>query len=149
MRALLIAALLSLATAPSALAQPNGDAVTGAQREQMQNQQAPPTPAEVGSYQNICIGTALVTDPTSNTPYNYFLFSQGDATMQIDVTPQGLRVHSTTQVAPLPSSPSADTRYNTMIETLRAAAASRSRLTVNAREGIVHTIVVYWAQRCD
>jgi len=149
MRALLIAAILSLAIAPSAFAQPNRDALTGGQREQLQNQQAPPTAAESGSYQNICIGTTLVTDPTSNTPYNYFIFRSGEATMQIDVTPQGLRVHSTTQVQPSPSSPTADARYNTMIETLRAAAASRSRLTVNARDGIVHTIVVYWAQRCE
>jgi hypothetical protein len=150
MRALVIVAALFCAMATDVAAQAGREAARPDQGEAL----AAPS---AQSLQNACVSTEVVSAPQSFFPptvgqyyHSFYINNPGDNdTYRIDVTPGGLRLNSASQVAPSAGSPEADTRFNTLIETLRAAAASRSRFRIDARSARVTQVIVAWSQRCS
>ena len=153
MRVSMIAAVLFCVTIASASAQPHPEATP---RDQIDGVVAAPPPAATRLYQNACIGTEDISAPQSFFPpsigpyfHSFYFTTPGDSdTYRIDVATTGLRVNSATQVAAISGSPESDTRFNTLIETLRAAAASRSKFRIDARNSRVTQVIVAWSQRC-
>ncbi|QGZ94097.1 hypothetical protein [Terricaulis silvestris] len=153
MRALMIVAALFCAAAGGAAAQSGGEATP---RDRIAGNEVAPPPADNRSLQNACIVSEVVPTPpsifapSSGYTHSFYLRNEGDTdTYRVDVTDGGLRLNSATQVGALTGSPSADTRFNVLIETLRAAAASRSKFRIDARNTRVTQVIVAWNQRCD
>jgi len=145
MRALLLAVLISCATVTGASAQVVGRGERGSVSDQ---REAAPTPTV--SYQNLCIITELIDPPGATGYLHAFYFRHTDGSAgQVDITAQGLRPHSATQVAPFPGSAAADTRFAGMIETLRGAAVARAPVSLGVVDGIVTRMTVYWIQSCS
>ncbi len=153
MRALMIVAALLCVAASQAAAQPRGEATP---QNQVAGNDAAAAPATL-LLQNACISTEVVSAPPSFFPppattgytHSFYLRNEGDSdTYRIDVTTSGLRLNSATQTGAVNGSTDADARFNTLIETLRAAAASRSKFRIDARNSRVTQVTVAWTQRC-
>ncbi len=154
MRALMMVAALCCAVAVDASAQPRGEA-TG--RDQVVGiAPAPPAP-DSRSLQNACIVSEMAPAPPSFFPpgnigaytHSFYLRNEGDSdTYRIDVSTNGLRLNSATQVAAIPGSVEGDQRAANLIDVLRAAAVSRSKFRIDARSSRVTQVIVYWNSRC-